>query len=633
MRIHSLPAQLVNQIAAGEVIERPASVVKELVENSLDAGAGQIDVQIEASGSRLILVRDDGGGIHKDDLALALSRHATSKIASLDDLERVITMGFRGEALPSISSVARLTLISRQAEADNAWRVMADGTEAGYDPVPDSHPVGTTVEVRDLFYNTPARRKFLRTEKTEFGHIEGTIKRIALSRFDVGFSLMHNQASVIRYKPASDDGLSEKRVGAICGEEFLQQAVRIEFASAGLRLWGWVGLPTFSRSQADMQYFYVNGRLARDKLVVHALRQAYHDVLHHDRQPVYVLYLELDPALVDVNAHPSKLEVRFREGRLVHDFLFSALRRSLADIRPGTVPALAAAPVTAPMVDLNSAKPSPKTGNTVELSPSPKGRGFLNSTAPESEPEKEIRAEPASKPANPWQTTQQPPLPLRIAEQAPIYNALHSPLATTPEITTASGPPPLGFAIAHLHNIYILAESVNGLIIVDAHAAHERITYEKLKRQYGANSIVRQPLLLPIRMAVSEAEAELAEQSGELLASLGLEADRASPDTLLIRAVPALVANGDNEALLRAVLHDIAEYGASNRVEQAINQLLAKMACHGSVRAKRRLSIDEMNGLLRELEHTEFGGQCNHGRPTWSEFSFKELDRLFMRGR
>ncbi|BBL71675.1 DNA mismatch repair endonuclease MutL [Methylogaea oryzae] len=606
MRIRSLPPQLVNQIAAGEVIERPASVVKELVENSLDAGAGHVEVQVEAGGSRLILVRDDGGGIHRDDLTLALSRHATSKIATLDDLERVATMGFRGEALPSISSVARLTLASRQPGENNAWRVVADGTESGYEPQPDAHPVGTTVEVRDLFYNTPARRKFLRTEKTEFGHIEGVIKRIALSRFDVGFSLSHNQAPVIRYKPAADDAQGERRIGAVCGEDFLRQAVRVDFASAGLRLWGWVGLPTFSRGQADMQYFYVNGRLARDKLVGHAVRQAYQDVLHHERQPAYVLYLELDPALVDVNAHPAKLEVRFREGRLVHDFLFSALRRSLADLRPGAAPM--------PAMALEPAVVVPERDASA----------------------RSVASEPAAASSFAWRAPSQAQLPLRVAEQVQAYGDLHPepvPPLSSDDAPAGADSHPLGYAVAHLHNIYILAESVNGMVVVDAHAAHERITYEKLKRQQAAGAVVRQPLLLPVRVAVSEAEAELAERSGEILAALGLEVDRVGPDTLLVRAVPALAADGDAESLLRAVLRDVEEYGRSARVEVAINELLAKVACHGSVRAKRRLTVEEMNGLLREMERTEFSGQCNHGRPTWSEFTLKDLDRLFLRGR
>ena len=335
MRIHSLPTQLVNQIAAGEVVERPSSVVKELVENCFDAGASQVTIDIEQGGARLIKIRDNGCGIVKEDLPLALSRHATSKIASLKDLEQVVSMGFRGEALPSISSVSRLTLISRISDADCAWRVNADGSEQDFDPQPDPHPQGTTVDVRDLFYNTPARRKFLKTEKTEFAHIETLIQRMALSRFDIGFTLSHNQKEILNLKPATTDSEQEQRIAGICGSAFIENSVKIDFAASGLQLTGWVGLPTFSRSQQDMQFFYVNGRLVRDKLVSHAVKQAYQDVLFHGRHPVFVLYLTLDPALVDVNAHPAKLEVRFREGRLVHDFLFSALHRSLADLRPG----------------------------------------------------------------------------------------------------------------------------------------------------------------------------------------------------------------------------------------------------------------------------------------------------------
>lgn len=596
MPIRQLPPQLINQIAAGEVIERPASVVKELLENSLDAGAHQIDVQVEAGGTRLILLRDDGCGIPQDELPLALSRHATSKIASLDDLERVATMGFRGEALPSISSVARLTLVSRTRDADNAWSIQADGTERDFTPRPDAHPVGTTVQVRDLFYNTPARRKFLRSEKTEYGHIEGLLKRAALSRFDVGFSLAHNQASAVRHRACLDNAQRERRVAAVCGEDFVGQSLHVDFNSAGLYLWGWVGLPTFSRGQADMQYFYVNGRAVRDKLVAHALRQAYHDVLHHERQPAYVLYLELDPALVDVNAHPAKLEVRFREGRLVHDFLFSALKRSLAGARPTGV-----ALVTEPSM------PVP---------------------------------EPAAAPqrAAAWQPPRQTSLPLRVAEQLQAYGQLHTPLPsalplTPPPAAETGAVPPLGYALAHLHNIYIVAQTQDGLVLVDAHAAHERITYEKLKRQHSSGAVASQPLLLPVRVAASEAEAELAEQSAELLATLGLEVDRAGPEALLLRAVPALASQGDGEALLRGMLQDLDQYGRSERVEETVNALLAQVACHGSVRSGRRLSIEEMNALLRDMERTEFSGQCNHGRPTWTAFSLKDLDRLFLRGR
>jgi len=609
MRIHLLPTQLVNQIAAGEVVERPSSVVKELVENSFDAGARQIHIDIEQGGARLIKIRDDGSGIDKDDLPLALSRHATSKIATLDDLEHVASMGFRGEALPSISSVARLTLISRTEGADCAWRVAADGSERDFDPQPDPHPQGTTVDVRDLFYNTPARRKFLKSEKTEFDHIETLIKRMALSRFDIGFRLTHNQKEILNLKPAQAPAEQEKRIASICGSAFIDQCVKIDFASSGLELTGWVGLPTYSRSQPDMQFFYVNGRLIKDKLVAHAVKQAYQDVLYHGRQPVFVLYLTLDPALVDVNAHPAKLEVRFREGRLVHDFLFSALHRSLAEVRPGQQQNT----VTLPMVE-SPAEPKP----------------FARTQIPEE------RRPPALQPRPPQQAS----LPLSVQEDIRAYAALHStPVSPPPTSSPAAmqapektGDHPLGYAVAHLHNIYILSETPTGVILVDAHAAHERVSYERLKRQYEQGAVAQQPLLLPIKIQVSAREADLAEQSHDYFTALGLEVNRSGPETLVLRSVPALLAGADAETLLRDVLADLSAHGMSQRVQQQANAVLATMACHGSVRAKRRLTVSEMNALLRDMEQTDRSGQCNHGRPTWIELSTQELDKFFMRG-
>ena len=606
MRIRLLPPQLINQIAAGEVVERPASVVKELVENSFDAEARAVEVDIELGGLRLIRIRDDGFGIDREDLPLALSRHATSKIASLDDLERVASMGFRGEALPSISSVSRLTLTSRTQDAARAWRVQADGTEGELDLQPAAHPVGTTIEVRDLFYNTPARRKFLRSEKTEFSHIETLLKRMALSRFETGFLLRHNQREVLALKPAFGQSEREGRVALMCGEAFLENALAVDFSASGLRLSGWVGLPTFSRSQPDMQFFYVNGRAVKDKLVTHAVRQAYHDVLYHGRQPVYVLYLELDPALVDVNAHPAKLEVRFRDSRLVHDFLFRALHRTLADERPG--------------VASSSSSPSPQP-----LSPGERG---LEALPP-------IHAASARLSQSFPRPARQPSLPLQVAESIRAYADLYSPSKETqsgelPEENQAH--PPLGHAIAHLHAIYILAETRNGLVLVDGHAAHERITYEKLKKQHQAGGISSQPLLLPMRIRLSAAEADLAEEFSEQFAQLGLELTRSGVDTVLVRAVPALLSGADVESLVRDALADLSQHGRSLRLEQALNAVLATMACHGSVRAHRRLTIPEMNALLREMEATENGGQCNHGRPTWIELSAKDLDKFFLRG-
>lgn len=597
MRIKPLSSQLINQIAAGEVVERPASVVKELIENSLDADASSVEIDAEQGGIRLIRVRDNGFGIDKEDLALALSRHATSKIFSLDDLERVSSLGFRGEALPSISSVARLSLTSRTVEQPCAWQATVEAAEVRCDPQPASHPLGTTVEVGDLFYNIPARRKFLRADRTEFGHLELVVKRMALSRFDVGFTLRHNQREVFSLIAADSDMDKGSRMRMICGPTFLEQSLTIEFESSGLRLFGWVGLPTFSRSQADMQYFYVNRRLVRDKLVTHAVRQAYQDLLYHGRHPVYVLYLELDPALVDVNAHPAKLEVRFRESRLVHDFLFKALQRSLAAARPGAE-------------QQAEATPPEYISEPMSTQPVARVRAFQQST-----------------------------IPFSVEEEIQTYAALHSDLPTSQRIHASEGShsddclPRLGNAVAHLHNIYIIAESQNGVVLVDAHAAHERITYEQLKKQYENGNMPVQPLLLPVRLEVSAREADLAEQEKERLYNLGIEIDRAGVESLVIRALPAILAYVDAEGLIRDLLADLVEFECSTRLEEKVNEVFSKMACHNSVRAGRKLSNDEMNALLREMEATEFSGQCCHGRPTWVELSKDELDKLFLRGR
>jgi len=606
MRIQFLPTQLVNQIAAGEVVERPASVVKELVENCFDAGATQIILDIEQGGIRVIKIRDNGCGIVKNDLALALSRHATSKITSLQDLERVSSMGFRGEALPSISSVARLTLISRTEEAECAWKVTADGREKDFNPQPDPHPQGTTIDVRDLFYNTPARRKFLKTEKTEFSHIESLIKKMALSRFDIGFILNHNQREVINLNPAESVVEQEKRIAGICGTAFIENSVKIDFEASGLQLSGWVGLPTFSRSQQDMQYFYVNGRLIRDRLVTHAVKQAYQDVLFHGRHPVFVLYLTLEPALVDVNAHPAKLEVRFREGRLVHDFLFRALHRSLAELRPGESKSAS--------IKVEEFVPVPAQEQSVAEPIPVQNRSF--------------RAEAPT----------QASLPMTVAEQIESYASLYpkdniSKEAANQRVTdTSQGMPALGYAIAHLHSIYILSETEKGIILVDAHAAHERVTYERLKKQYHGGIVPSQPLLLPLKIQVSEIEADLVEQEHEFFTRLGFEINRTAPEAIVLRATPALLGREDMDALIRDILADIVTHGMSRRVLEKSNEILATMACHGSVRAKRKLTINEMNALLRYMEQTERIGQCNHGRPTWIELTTSDLDKFFLRG-
>ena len=605
MRIQSLSTQLVNQIAAGEVVERPSSVVKELLENCFDAAATQITIDIEKGGAGLIKIRDNGCGIYKEDLPLALSRHATSKIANLQDLEHVSSMGFRGEALPSISSVARLTLISRTSESDCAWKVSADGTEKDFDPQPDPHPQGTTVDVRDLFYNTPARRKFLKTDKTEFSHIESLIKKMALSRFDIGFVLNHNQREVMNLGPAESIGDKEKRIASICGSAFIENSVKIDFEASGLQLTGWVGLPTFSRSQQDMQYFYVNGRLIKDRLVTHAVKQAYQDVLFHGRHSVFVLYLTLDPALVDVNAHPAKLEVRFREGRLVHDFLFRALHRSLADLRPGEQKNA--------RVKIEEFKPI-QTGVSEHPPTSGQKTAYVSHAPVQSS------------------------LPMEVSEQIEAYASLYpkneilNEAISQPIPDATEGMPPLGYAIAHLHSIYILSETEKGIILVDAHAAHERITYERLKQQYHSGRVPSQPLLLPLKIQVSSSEADLVEQDHEFFTALGFELNRTGPEAIVLRSTPALLGRENMDALIRDILADIVTHGLSQRVQEKSNEILATIACHGSVRAKRKLTVAEMNALLRDMEKTERIGQCNHGRPTWIELSTSDLDKFFLRG-
>lgn len=607
MRIRHLPPQLANQIAAGEVVERPASIVKELVENSLDAGATRIEVEVEQGGSALIRVRDDGCGIHRDDLVLALDRHATSKLQTVEDLAAILTLGFRGEALPSIASVARLTLSSRQQGDAHAWRIDADAAGKG-ELVPAAHPPGTVVEVRDLFFNIPARRKFLRAERTEFGYLEETFRRIALSRFDVAFRLSHNRR-VIYDLPALSDENGIERIAALCGQAVAESSLALEREAGELRLRGWIGTPASARSQPDVQYFFVNGRVIRDKVVSHALRLAYQDVLHHGRHPVYVLYLDIPPAEVDVNVHPGKHEVRFRESRLVHDFLVHTVKSALAHSAPE------APPVRTPFIAPSTA---PAAVESVErsMTPSP-ARSF-------SYPD--------------WQPRRQQAMPLDLAEAAATLYA--TPVAPEADFTreepaaeALDDDQPLGRAIAQLHGVYILAENRHGLVIVDMHAAHERIVYERLKRGREGEGIRVQPLLVPVTLRLSVAEAELIEDSRETLASFGLEVERMGMDAAVVRAVPALLCEADAERLVRDVIADIRTWGDSDRVRERIDEMLATMACHSAVRANRRLSLAEMDALLRDMERTERSGQCNHGRPTWTQLDMKALDSLFMRGR
>ncbi|MEM1111430.1 MAG: DNA mismatch repair endonuclease MutL [Pseudomonadota bacterium] len=600
-RIQRLDTRLANQIAAGEVVERPASVVKEVLENCLDAGATRVEVEVEAGGSKLIRIRDNGAGMEPDDLPLALARHATSKIETLDDLERVGSLGFRGEALASIGSVSRLTLTTNARESGSEGTAAhCEGREMAVTLKPAPHPQGTTVEVRDLFFNTPARRKFLRTEKTEFGHLEEVVKRLALSRFDVAFSLRHNQRVIHNIRPGSSEAEMQRRVASVCGPAFMEQALYIEREVPGLKLWGWVGLPTFSRSQADLQYFFVNGRVIRDRLVAHAVRQAYRDVLYHGRHPAFVLYLELDPAQVDVNVHPTKHEVRFRDGREVHNFIFSTLHKALADVRPEA----ATAPTQHQPLEEGLAV-NRETGEIAE-------QGALSWGAPAA------RA-PTSSALTPMMT--------QSTMQA--YARVH-PL---PAQDTDEEPPPLGYALAQLKGIYILAENAEGLILVDMHAAHERITYERLKQARDEGSIQSQPLLVPQSIAVSQKEVQVASEHSALFESLGLAVDVAGEESLVIRQIPVSLRDSDVELLLRDVLADLIEYGTSERIQAHQNEILSTMACHGSVRANRRLTIPEMNALLRDMEETERSGQCNHGRPTWTQLSLDELDKLFLRGR
>jgi DNA mismatch repair protein MutL len=571
-QIHYLPDLLISQIAAGEVVERPASVVKELIENSLDAGAGRIEVQLEEGGVRLIRVADDGAGMARDDLALAVARHATSKIASLDDLEHVASYGFRGEALASIASVARLTLTSRVAAEDHAWR-LADGRTAE----PAALAAGTVIEAADLYFNTPARRKFLRSEATEYAHCDEVLRRMALARPEVAFTLSHN-AAVKRRLPAAD---LERRVRDILDGDFPVHARRIDAEAGPLRLTGFAALPAYAKASRDEQYFFVNGRFVRDKLLAHAAREAYADVLHGARHPAYVLFLGLDPAAVDVNVHPAKIEMRFRDARGVHQFVFHALTRALAE------PVAAARPTPA-------STPYPAAPSQLPLSVHDRQEtsaylDFVGTTFAQA------RAEP-------------------LAESASVM-------------------PLLGYAIGQIHGLYLLAQNERGLVLVDQHAAHERILYERLKNALEAGPPPTQSLLVPALFAADEKEIATAAEQAETLAALGFDIAGAGPRQLALRYVPALVAGGDVVTLARALLADLAEHPASQVVTARRNELLATLACHGAVRGRRAMTLPEMNALLRQMEDTERADQCNHGRPTWVQIPLADLDKLFLRGR
>lgn len=581
MPIQQLPPQLVNQIAAGEVVERPASVVKELLENSLDAGASRIELDIEKGGLKLCRIRDNGTGIPENEIELALARHATSKIACLDDLEHIGSLGFRGEALPSIASVSRMRLVSSAGENGAGWSLETDGGDT-LASAPAPHPQGTSVEVRDLFYNTPARRRFLKTERTEFGHIQRVAEAIALSRFSTALRLMHNDRIVLDLPVARSRAEQEDRVARICGQAFMEHALYVERDVGDMRLTGWLARPTFSRSQSDLQYLFLNGRFVRDRLITHAVRAGYRDVLFHGRHPAFVLYLDMDPARVDVNAHPAKREVRFRDSRAVHDFIRHAVEAALADTRAGGSTAESRTSDSAPASFDHTRSVGSQAGLPLRLSP------------------------------------------ITVQDVAANYTEL---------VASDDQTPPLGYAIAHLHGTYILAQNRDGLIIVDAHAAHERVTYERLKASARSTGIQSQPLLIPHPFAVTVKEADLAEAHAAEFEALGISVGRSGPDELTVYALPSLLGNADAEALVRDLVADFAAGAQAERVDDQIDDLLAEVACHGSVRANRRLTVDEMNALLRDMETTDRSDQCNHGRPTWTALTMQELDRLFSRGR
>ena len=589
--IQFLSPQLIDQIAAGEVIERPASVVKELIENAVDAGARRISIDVLAGGTRLVRISDDGMGIPRDELELAISRHATSKIRTLDDLEGLASLGFRGEALPSIASVSRLSLTSKPPAQAEAGQILVEGGERGK-PRPAAHPQGTTVEIRDLFFNTPARRKFLRAERTEFGHIDNVVKSLALARFDIEFRLRHNEREIFSLAPAATRAEQERRIAELCGREFVEAARYVQRDIENLRLRAWLAAPTYSRSQADMQFAFVNGRFVRDKLLRHAVRAGYADVLYQSRHPAFVLFLDVDPRRVDVNAHPAKFEIRFRDSRLVHDFVRRTVEAALAMVAD----------------DGSHARPAPAPSDSL---------GMFSRAAAQAHFE----------------------LPGAGVREREIYARLH---ADPDRLTRAESQAPaagseslrFGFALAQLGGIYILAENAEGLIIVDTHAAHERISYERMKAQFEASRVVPQPLLVPLTLRVAAREADAVETSAALLTELGFGVRRKSPAEIVIETVPALLAGGDVETLFRDVLTELAaEAAPSKTVESAVNEVISTMACHGAVRANRRLTLDEMNALLREMERTERIDQCNHGRPTWTRITLRELDRLFLRGR
>ncbi len=621
-RIHALDAKLVNQIAAGEIIERPASILKELIENSLDAGAKLIQIEADNGGVKRLKVVDDGHGVGRHDLALALSRHATSKINSMGDLETIATLGFRGEALPSIASVTRLTLTSRTSEDEQAWQVSSEGNNTTSTPVPVAHPVGTSIETRDLFYNTPARRKFLKAETTEYKHLTQLVRRMALSSNSTTFKFTHN-GKLVMHLPACtlEDG---RRVRDICGKNMTENSRYLSETHQSMTLSGWVGLPSFSRSQADMQYFFLNGRLIRDKTVIHAVRLAYQDVLFHGRHPVYVLMLQMDPSAVDVNVHPTKHEVRFRDSRDVHNFIYRT-------IKPHVQQSAGEQPSLTLETNQRMAQPQPDV-----VAPTQQTQFPLHSTPAQNTyrtGQDQYNNSPQQFAAS--QQFQQPSMVNQTSSSyavKPDFMRNAEPDKEREDVATDDIVLPLGYAVAQLHGIYILAQNQEGLIVVDMHAAHERITYEKFKQQLDGQTLQQQPLLVPVSIVVSADEMQTWQQQPELFVDLKLDIEQLADDTLVVRAVPDMLAQADIAQLVRDVLADIVTLGQSQRIESTMHEILSSMACHGSVRANRALSIAEMNALLRDMEKTERSGQCNHGRPTWVQMDLSLMDSWFKRG-
>ena len=612
-KIRQLDSRLANQIAAGEVVERPASVVKEVLENALDAAADKISIDIELGGVKQIRITDNGIGIASEDLSLALARHATSKIASIDDLEAVATLGFRGEALASIASVSKFSITSNTTDQPSKGHVArCEGRDMKVSVAPAAHPQGSTLEIRDLFYNTPARRKFLKTERTEFARIEEVVKRTALVRPDVTFVLSHNGKVTHRMPAGNSEQDLQRRVIGICGEGFAHQSVVVDRVAHGLSLRGWVGLPTFSRSQADLQYFFVNGRVVKDKVITHAVRQAYRDVLYGGRHPAYALFLELDASRVDVNVHPTKHEVRFRDSRSVHGFVFSTLGRALAEVRPEdqTNSANLSEIASAQFEQVSMGLETPRQALTTGV------YGVAEHSSETLEPSRSFERFSSG-----------------LSDRGTFNSGVGSAGAHRVSENQAAEVPPLGFAVAHLHGAYIVAQNAHGMVLVDAHAAHERITYERLKAARATQTLASQPLLVPSALSLSSSEMAAFEEFSSEFLRLGLVIDSAGEGSVVIREIPVILARDNAERLVRDVLSDLSEVGHSDRLAARMDEILATMACHGSVRANRSLSLAEMNALLRDMEITENSGQCNHGRPTWVQLSHDELDKLFLRGR